>query len=730
MSAPGRGWGLPGGSVSTAVRVLAALAVAGLAGAGGGCDSPPPKPKQVEPIVRDVPEVLRGTVGSWAALQGHEPVLVSGYGLVVGLNNTGGGALPGPIEATMERELRRGGVGKGGAMGDTSLGNMTAKELLRDPRVAVVIVEGVVPPGAPRGWRFDVRVRTLPGSSVTSLEGGRLWTTDLRLGPVTPFGAMRTRKLGEGRGEVFINPFADPTGRDLSEALGSRAGELDRAAAAAAAGASDSEEGATPVDRAVGQPTDMARVLSGGEGAKAGGPAGDGSSGAETPTTARPDRGARPMPLASAAVATDGVTRTVGRVLGGGVVTDPMRMVINLDNPSHQRAILVTQAINNRFPIGRGDEGQIARGLSDSAIALRVPAAHFDRADEFIRLVQYLQIDQALPADYARRYAEELRQQPALADELSWCLQAIGKPAIPALQGLYESPEFLVRLAALRAGGRLGDPRATPFLRELAASGPTGRRVEAIGLLGGMGSDPQINRFLRELVNDPETEVRVAAYEALRERGDGTVEVIAVEDKFQLHVVRARDGLVYVTQQGKPRIVIFGDGLTLSDTALVSAWEDRLLVRADPPSTPGEPVRWRLYYRDFRTERVTQGVVRPGLKELVRYMGRNPSPSNPEPGLGMTYSEVVGALFEIQRQGGVDAAFAKEQDRFLARLARAADEIVLEERPERINQPRNELGSMMSPRGARVGLGAEERGDRSGDTKPTIVPIAPRPKKE
>ena len=99
-------------------------------------------------------------------------------------------------------------------------------------------------------------VRALPGSSVKSLEGGRLWTTDLRFGEPAVFGAIKTRTLAEAAGAVFINPFS---------------------------------------------------------------PGGNSDGGQ--------------------------VTRTIGRVMGGGVVTDPLAMEMVLDNESHARARSVVPVV-------------------------------------------------------------------------------------------------------------------------------------------------------------------------------------------------------------------------------------------------------------------------------------------------------------------------------------------------------------------------------------------------
>ena len=91
----------------------------------------------------------------------------------------------------------------------------------------MVIVEGIVPPASvgrlsapsvsgrkPKaipGTIFDLRVQADPQTGTTSLEGGRLFTTDLRPGPLMT-GSRQASIIAEGKGPLFINPFFDPKG--------------------------------------------------------------------------------------------------------------------------------------------------------------------------------------------------------------------------------------------------------------------------------------------------------------------------------------------------------------------------------------------------------------------------------------------------------------------------------------------------------------------------------------
>lgn len=595
----------------------------------------PTKARVVRPVLpaRDVPAALRGIIASQAAIRGLEPVQISGLGFVVGLNGTGGGVLNDRVAFHMEREMGLMGVGQG-AFDGTPFQGMSPRRLLQNKDTAVVIVQAVVPPGAPAGAQFDVFVRAV---NATSLEGGRLYTTDLRLGQAVTFGGPQTVKIGEARGNIFINPFAEP-------------GEVESV-----------------------------------------------------------------------------VTRTVGRILNGGIVTESQLMRVMLDNPSHARARQIVSAINSRFPERPGDSGPIARGRDERLIEVDVPRAYVSRSGEFAKLLAHVQIDQSMPHVYARRYVDALRNEPYLADDLSWALHALGEPALPFIRDLYDDGELIPRMAALRAGARLGDARVAPYLRELAESGPESTRTDAIGLLGRIDGGPTIDEALKRLLAEKALPVRVAAYEALAERAErsrfrtlveyerfrdapigmrpsaeqlrdaatrslpsGTifsVSRVPMYGKFYLDRVPVGDPLIYVTQQGVPRIVLFGERLEVQSPAFLSAWSDRLMLVAE--STDDEP---RLFYRAIpgRAIRIDhtqyaptyQTVLDRGVPDLIDFLTREWVPDQQLVGLGLTYSEVVGALHEFYKAGALSASFATERDRLLADLLASSEGREIEVRPE------------------------------------------------
>ncbi|MEM9066665.1 MAG: flagellar basal body P-ring protein FlgI [Planctomycetota bacterium] len=612
--------------------LLSAVALLGAVVVHSGCTGSDgrQRPRSVTPVIRDTPAALRGTIGAQASITGLERTLVSGYGLVVGLNGTGGGILDERIAVTMERLMGLQGIGKANEYSGTALVDpltgegRTPAQLLRDPDVAVVAVQAAVPPGAPDGYEFDVYVAAV---NATSLEGGKLWTTDLRLGPPAVFGGKQTRKIAEAWGEIFINPFSEP--------------------------------------------------------------------GAES----------------------SGIVATRGRVLGGGKVTGPLEILITLDNASMTRARLMVSSINSRFPEGPGDDGPTARGRNSSTITVNIPRSYRDRPGEFINVLRNLPVDRSFPQETSRRLARAMASDSQLAARLGWALVGMGDAALPFLREHYRSPERSTREAALRAGSVLGDPLALDPLTEEARGAQTSlRRAEAISQLGDLRGGPEIDIILQSFLEESELQIRIAAYETLATRAErfqlarlirssdprlllepGALDVlednaetflagdnpqyltrIEASNSFLLDRLPGGEPLVYITQQGRPRIVILGDRPELDGPLLIQTWSNRLMLSSETASGPV-----RLFYRpiDSRSPIVLEELPKQ-LEDLTLLMAHEPSPEDPRPGLGLTYSEVVGALYAIHSAEGTTAAFATERDRLLAALIEATERRTAEERPE------------------------------------------------
>jgi Flagellar P-ring protein len=174
-----------------------------------GCDSNPKPPKVSQPYVDvgykpNIPEYLRGTVYERTEVTQLAGYPVSGYSLCVNLQNTGdNSSIPTVVREMMIKKMALAGFGE---HADPRFTNFQPEDVLRDKRVAVVEVIGLIPAGARRGQQFDVLVRAMPRSHTTSLAHGHMYQIELRTrgledpdsgGPIWAYA---------DDGDVFVNP--------------------------------------------------------------------------------------------------------------------------------------------------------------------------------------------------------------------------------------------------------------------------------------------------------------------------------------------------------------------------------------------------------------------------------------------------------------------------------------------------------------------------------------------
>jgi hypothetical protein len=93
----------------------------------------------------------------------------------------------------------------------------------------------------------------------------------------------------------------------------------------------------------------------------------------------------------------------------------------------------------------------------------------------------------------------------------------------------------------------------------------------------------------------------------------------------------------------------------------------------------------------------------------------------------MTFSEVVGVLYEMTRQNGLSAVFATEQDKLRAEIFEAAQATLLTDRPETSEPEGAEAqtaeATVFQPRSP-VPLRGVDQVPAAADWKPRIVPLS------
>jgi len=166
------------------------------------------------------PDYLRGTVGSLCRIRGYSATLVSGYGIVAMPRGSGTGSaeVPAFLRQWMLQEMRRRGFGQA----KYRMRHLSAEEFLASEDTAVVSVQGLIPPGAKRGTKFDLLVNALPATQTTSLRGGRLFMTELSVGGMDRSLAYR-KPIARGGGETYVNPFSADTSQEQARRISRQA---------------------------------------------------------------------------------------------------------------------------------------------------------------------------------------------------------------------------------------------------------------------------------------------------------------------------------------------------------------------------------------------------------------------------------------------------------------------------------------------------------------------------
>jgi hypothetical protein len=164
-----------------------------------------PKPPRYPQIgKRSVPPFMEGTLYQVTNLENDQPFLVSGWGLVVNLDGTGGSRqLSNNVKAFMIKEMARKGFG---SKLIAEYEKMPPEQILADRNAAIVAVYGWLPPASRKGQWFDVVVKA-GADDVTSLAHGRLYDTELAIdGANAQDPNRRVNIWATAYGPVFVNP--------------------------------------------------------------------------------------------------------------------------------------------------------------------------------------------------------------------------------------------------------------------------------------------------------------------------------------------------------------------------------------------------------------------------------------------------------------------------------------------------------------------------------------------
>lgn len=132
-------------------------------------------------------------VGDYSTIAGLNMLVLEGVGLVTGLDGTGEDPPPSSYRTAIQQEMKRRDV-------------HNAKELLKSPNTAVVIVRAYLPPMIRKGDHFDIEVRLPENSQAKSLDGGWLLETQLSEHAIVPGGKRLDGRIdARAAGPILIS---------------------------------------------------------------------------------------------------------------------------------------------------------------------------------------------------------------------------------------------------------------------------------------------------------------------------------------------------------------------------------------------------------------------------------------------------------------------------------------------------------------------------------------------
>lgn len=397
-----------------------------------------------------------------------------------------------------------------------------------------------------------------------------------------------------------------------------------------------------------------------------------------------------------------------GTIPNGGVVTRNKPIRLELRRPDVRMSHLIQRRLGQRF----GGDEKVAIAKTPSLVELRIPRKWRNDYVHFLRLVMHVYLPGGAGADeqHARELARDILLPTARREDIALVWEAMGRPVLTVIRQLYTSDNPAAAFYAARTGLRLGDAMAVDSLLVLAQQANSPVQIPAVAELGRTKQFVQQAPTLRRMLSSQNELLRVAAYEALLKLGSITnIRRRGVSEHFVLDIVDTqRDYVVYATQTGQPKIVLFGRSMPIREPLFFSPGDELVTIVDTAGKAAGsssKPIGISL--TDSGTEiseenedanktimvfrRLPRGNrkspplnIAPLVEELIATLGRRPErgADGKVEGLGLTYCQVVGVLQGMCKAGHIPAKFVLQRAPAVQRIYSSATGIGRPDMPE------------------------------------------------
>jgi hypothetical protein len=302
-----------------------------------------------------------------------------------------------------------------------------------------------------------------------------------------------------------------------------------------------------------------------------------------------------------------------GVVMNRGVVAEERPIILKLRQPERRVARMIETRLNERFQDANDERFSAVGGYKGSRTAvakdegevwLYVPRSYGTDWEHFVGVAMHTYFNGN--ADFASLQAKKLAElateqgDKAPLLDISYCWEALGQPAVPALATLYTHSNQQVSYAAARAGAFLGDLGAQETLARIARTANHPFQTDAVAILGKLPSTAQLRLTLRGLLDSDQMFVRVAAYKAMLASQDPIIlskeigvrklsaaasaappeySAPAPRGRFILDIIESdAPPVIFATRVGEPRLALIGRRAKVLSPGLLMALNNKLTI--------------------------------------------------------------------------------------------------------------------------------------------------------
>lgn len=370
-----------------------------------------------------------------------------------------------------------------------------------------------------------------------------------------------------------------------------------------------------------------------------------------------------------------------GVVLGGGFNLEDRSVRLVLREAAYPQARQIESRINEQF----GQRPPVAEAMSRSYVRVMTPAPYREAPERFLQIAPHIFLfsDPGAVERRLREFEQDLSRTTDRREALGLAWEAMGKAAIPAVQRHYGDNEPGLRYYAARTGLRLKDSTALPVIMQVAASPNDPYRLPAIAELGRV-EYVQARTALERLLDDVDQQVRIDAYEALRQRPSPAIESRRYINPLDPGITNLTFDIVhctgkpfiYVARTRAPRITLFGENTPVNIPVYYAHPQGWVTISAND----GSPVL-SVFSRTRTSNRLSERLeVSPRVVDLIATLADLPEKDSGGKfrGLAQPYSVILQVLNELYRNDGISAPVVLER-RSLTEILGPTE---LPERPE------------------------------------------------